>query len=257
MIDFKKKAMEIEGLVKLTREVVAVKLVHSKEEFNHYSGTELKRPLPYCVAVKCASLGHSIKLSNEMGGCRGSNRALGFCECGEEYRTGDSGYGLGLYASKEVAARVAGSMKICSPDTYGAIVKPLRLFEDKPDVVLLFAGPRESMRIMQGYTYTYGAADHLNISGNQAVCVEATVTPLKTNQINVSLLCSGTRFHAGWGDNELLAGLPAEKIEGFIQGLKGTVNAVEADDRKKEIEENLRRINSLDFEINYGKTYFK
>jgi uncharacterized protein (DUF169 family) len=80
---------------------------------------------------------------------------------------------------------------------------------------------------------------------------------METDQINVSLLCSGTRYHAGWSDNELLAGLPADKIDGFIQGLKGTVNAIEMDDRKKEIEESLRQINSLDFNINYGKTYFK
>ena len=256
-MDLKKQAMEIEALVKLTRGIVGVKLVHSEEEFCRFNGIDLLHPLSFCVAVKCASLGHSIKLKRQMGGCKGSNRALGLCECGPEYKSGDNGCRLGLYGSKEIASNVACAMPICSDDTYGVIIKPLGLFEEKPDVVLMFSNPREGMRMMQGYTYVYGVADHINISGNQAVCVEATVTPMKTNQINVSLLCSGTRYHAGWSDNELLAGLPADKLEGFIQGLKGTVNAIEMDDRKKEIEESLRQINCLDFKINYGKTYFK
>ena len=42
-----------------------------------------------------------------------------------------------------------------------------------------------------------------------------------------------------------------------IAGLKGTVNAVEEDQRKREIEAGLSKTESLDFEINYGKTYYK
>ena len=175
-------------LLNLKRKIVGVKLVYSKKEFEEYAGVELKKPMAYCVAVKAATEGHAIKLSRKTGGCMGSNRALGLTACSKDFKTGKSGYRLGLYKDESIAASVASVEPICENKTYGVIVKPLDMYEKAPDVVLIFANTRESMRIMQGYTYMKGLAKNLSMSGNQAVCVEATVTPLKTQDINVSLL---------------------------------------------------------------------
>lgn len=244
-------------LLKLQREIIGIKLVYSKEEFKEYSGVELKKPMAYCVAVKAATKGHAIKLTRTTGGCAGSNRALGLTACNTDFMTGISGCNLGLYKDTIVAASVACDEPRCEDKTYGVIIKPLDMYEKDPDVVLIFANTRESMRIMQGYTFINGLAKYLNMSGNQAVCVEATVAPLKTQDINVSLLCSGTRYRAKWSEGEVLTGIPFGMVQDIIEGLKGTVNAVEEDHRKQEIEVGLLKTGSLDFEINYGKTYYK
>lgn len=256
-MDIRKTARKLEVLLKLDRKIVGVKLIHNREEFMRYEGRELVRPMGYCVAVKCASKGHSIKLTRSTGGCAGGNRALGLTECGPDFKSGVGGHRLGLYRTPEVAAGVAGEVPICAPDTYGVVVKPLEEFEEAPDVVLIISDSREAMRILQGYTYIYGLTKGLCMSGNQAVCVEATVTPLVTKELNVSMLCSGTRYHAGWKDTEVITGLPWEKAAGLAAGLAGTVNAVEMDERKKEIEAGLQALEELDFVIEYGKTYFK
>lgn len=257
MMTIQELTQKLNIFLKLDKKVVGVKLIHSEEEFNKYDGRELSNPLAYCVAVKSASCGHSIKLTRQTGGCMGSNRALGLSTCNPEFKQGISGYRLGIYETPEIAASVANSVPICTDDTYGVIVKPLEEFEYNPDVVLIISNTREAMRILQGYTYAYGLTKGLNMSGNQAVCVEATVTPMITKEMNVSMFCSGTRFHAGWKDTEVMSGIPYEKLEGVIKGLKGTVNAIEMNERKQEIEEALKASGELDFVIDYEKTYFK
>lgn len=250
-------AKELKALLKIDREVVGVKLVYSKENYYKYSGEELNKPLSYCVAVKSASLGHSIKLNKKTGGCLGGNRALGLSEINDNFKSGKNGYDLGLYKNREISKSVANEIPKLENDTYGIIIKPLQFFEAPPDVVLIISNTREAMRILQGYTCTYGLLKDISMSGNQAVCVEATLHPIKTNEMNISMFCSGTRYKCGWKESEVISGISISKIEGLIEGLKYTVNAIEMNDRKKEIEKDLKKLESLDFEVDYEKTYFK
>lgn len=250
-------AAKIDGLLELQRKVVGIKLVKTKKEYCKHEAVELKKPLAYCVAVKCAMSGYSIRLSQKTGGCIGSNRALGLTEPTPQFFDGTRGCKMGLFKDKKIASSVAASIPICPADTYGIIIKPIELFEDNPDVVLIVALPRTMMRILQGYTYNYGLAEGMHMSGNQAVCVECTATPMNTGSINVSMFCSGTRYRAGWKDTESMIGIPFNKFYGTVHGIENTVNAVECDDRKKKIENNLRLSNNLEIEIQYGKTYYK
>ena len=233
---------------------VGIKIAMSFKEYNRFDGKELKRKINYCVAVKSASLGHSIKMTEETSACPGSTRSLGFNNDLEEFLSGQEGLELGLYKNKEVSKEVASKIQMLSADTYGVIIKPLEYFEENPDIVLLVAKPREIMRVLQGYSYTYGL-DNYSLSGNQAVCVEATATPIIKNKLNISMFCSGTRHYAAWSDDKLLAGVPYSKYFGFIDGLIKTVNPTEYDERKKEIEQVFIKYD-VGEKIIYGETYF-
>ena len=250
-------AEKLNILLDLDHPPVGVRFLYSKEEFDRCEGILPKKPLMYCRAVRAACSGHRIRLSREKGGCRGSNRALGLTEPDDSYWTGESGCGLGLYKDKETAACVAGENPILPPVTYGLLIQPLSFFTCDPDVVILVANSRETMRILQGYTYEYGLCHGFNMSGNQAVCVEATVTPALRQELNVSMLCSGTRHHARWKTDQIMTGVPAAKAEGLVSGLIGTVNAIEYDGRKTEIEDAFRANGYEDIGVIYGKTYFK
>ena len=248
---------KISGLLELQRKVVGIKLVRSEVEYSAYEAIEVVKPLRYCVAVKSAMAGHSIKLSRQTAGCAGGNRALGLIDPPPQFFNGTHGRKMGLYTNETIASSVATSVPICSPDIYGVVIKPIELFEADPDVVLIVAFPRTIMRILQGYTYHFGLAEGMHMSGNQAVCVECTVTPIKTGNMNVSMLCSGTRYSARWKDTECMAGISFQRFYGTVQGIESTVNAVESDDRKKKIEESLGSSKNLEIEIEYGKTYYK
>lgn len=245
------------GLLELKRKAVGVKIVTTKEEYDRYTGLELTKSIHYCVAVRSAMAGHSIKLTASTSGCPGGNRALGFDKPTDDFYSGVRGKKMGLYRDETVAASVANSVPICSPDTYGLIIKPIELFEESPDVALIMATTRTMMRVFQGYTYNFGLAKDLNISGNQAVCLECTVNPLKNNGINISTLCSGTRYNAAWDDTELMVGIAFEKFCDLVDGIEKTVNPIEPDENKKRIESILKPSNNLEIEVEYGKTYYK
>lgn len=255
-MNIKEIANNLNILLDLDREIVGIKVLKSLEEYNQYEGRQLVSPISYCVAVKSATLGHCLKINSTTSGCFGGNRALGFSSPGEDYFSGVRGCGLGLYKDEKVAAKVAHELENLTTDTYGAIIKPLMAFENMPDVILIVSNTREAMRVLQAYTYEYGLTKGFKLSGNQAVCVEATSFPMNTKELNISMFCSGTRHKAHWGSDEVIIGVPIEKAEGLINGLKGTVNAIEYNDRKNEIQKGLESINSLDFEIDYSKTYF-
>jgi len=248
-------AEKLKGLLALGRKAVGVKLV-KEHQYESFAARGLTKPLHYCVAVKCAMAGHCLKMARDTSGCPGGDRALGFIAPPAQFYSGVHGRNLGLYKNEQIASAVACSVPLMPPDTYGIVVKPLDRFESDPDVVLIAAESSAIMRVLQGYTYTYGLPEGMRMSGNQAVCVECTVTPMKTGSVNVSMMCSGTRHAAHWKDTESMLGISFDRLYGTIEGIEETVNAVEADGRKKQIEAALRENKLLDIEVEYGRTYY-
>ena len=256
-MQFKRDVDKLYCLLALDNRLVGVRFVYTKEDYDKYQALECKRPIPYCGAVRAASKGHGIKITKQTAGCAGSNKSIGFAEPPESFFSGEAGKALGLYETQSVAAQVARAVPMMPMGTYGIVVKPLENFEFPPQVVLIICNPREMMRVMQGYTYTYGLASGISFSGNRAVCVESTVTPIVNDTINVSVFCGGTRFRARWNDNDMMVGIPVSKFHGTVNGILQTVNPMELDGRKEEIERGLRHTDNLDVRIVYGKTYFK
>lgn len=240
----------------LERRIVGVKLLYQEDEYRAIAGVGPKTPIAYCQAIRAATAGNSVKLVRENSGCAGSSRALGFVPPAAAYYTGEAGMRLGLYANQNVARSVASTLSICHRSLYGVAVKPLEDFEVEPDVVMLITNTREAMRVLQGYTHVYGMQRNFCMTGNQAICVECTSYPYLQQSINLSMLCSGTRHKAAWQDGELAIGIPYAQFAGVVQGLQGTVNAIERNQRKAEIEVALRAEDLLDMEVEYGKTYF-
>ncbi len=161
---------------------------------------------------------------------------------------------MGLYSDEKISSEVAQKMALCRPGAYGIIVKPLEMFEENPDVVLMITDSNNCMRLLQGYTYFYGMQDKFCMTGNQAVCV--TAIPILTDNINLSMFCSGTRFLAKWKEYEVAVGIPYKKFARVIEGVRLTVNAVESDERKEVIALRLGQLGYEREEIVFGDTYY-
>lgn len=244
------------ALLELERKIVGVKLAKSREEYEHFEAKEIVSPVAYCVAVKTAMKGISLKFTKKTSGCIGCTRALGLEPASDSFYDGSQACSLGLFKKQEIAASVSEQMKICPPDTYGVIVKPLELFEEEPDLVLMVGNSKNVMRIIQGYTYVYGMQPNFNLTGNQAMCAECSSYPLMTDAINISMFCSGTRFLAKWKETEVAVGMPYHRFSKVVEGIRLTVNAVEMDNRKHVIKEKLEKLGYDGNEIRFDYTYY-
>ena len=240
----------------LKRKIVGVKFLFDQEEFNQADAKPLTVKMPYCVMVKRAMLGNKIKAVFENFGCLSSARTLGLMEANDFFSSGRHYRKLGLYQNLVVAKNTLQQMTICQHKAYGVMIMPLEEFIDEPDVILVVSSPYQAMRVIQAYTYVYGVHTAFKMSGNQALCSECTAYPFENNSINVSMLCAGTRFMAGWGDDELAIGFPFNKFLPIIDGLYATLNLTEPDRKKAPIESRLQERQRDDMDIEYGKNYY-
>lgn len=242
--------------LELDRKIVGVKFLFNDEEFCQATAMSIEAPMHYCAMVKAATAGNSVKAAAASFGCPGAARALGIMEPEEFFVSGQHYNRLGLYQDLTTAKNARNNMTFCQHKAYGVVVKPLEEFQEAPDIVLIITNPYNAMRILQGYTYIYGIHTAYKLSGNQALCSECTAYPFESNNINISMLCGGTRNKAGWRDDELALGLPFNRFIAVVDGIYKTVNIMEPNRNKSKIEEKLKQHELTDLEIEYDKNYF-
>jgi uncharacterized protein (DUF169 family) len=242
--------------LKLDRKIAGVKFLFDEEEYCRAEAKKLKAKLPYCVMVKAAMSGKSVKALLENFGCLSSARALGVLAVDEMVSSGRHYRRLGLYQDFATSKNVQQNMTMCRHKAHGVMIKPVEEYVEAPDVVLIVTNPYNAMRIIQGYTHIYGYHTSYKMAGNQAVCSECTAYPFESNNINVSLLCSGTRRMGKWGDDELGVGLPFNKFTSVIDGLCATLNPTEPNEKKAEIASRLKEQGETDLEIEYDRNYY-
>jgi uncharacterized protein (DUF169 family) len=236
--DFRRAVDRLYCSLELERRAVGVAFVYSEEAFNREEILLPKKPINYCQMVSAASYGHAMKATKDEIKCMSGCRTLGLSHLDEKNANGENWARLGLYKDETIAKSIRESLTYNKKDVYGIIVKPLEMYEECPDVILIVSVPYQIMRIMQGYAYSYGMPT-VNMLGNQAICYEATARVHVTNEINCSLLCIGTRHRSSWKDDEMVVGIPKSKFIDTVSGIWQTINSMESDENKRKIERKL------------------
>ena len=239
----------------LDRKIVGIKLLKNSVEFERADAIQLKGPINYCQMVAAAVHGNPIKAKNENFSCRSGARVLGIDPTDQFNSQGEKWAQLGMYKNETVAREVRSGLTYSEEKQYGVLISPIEQMEDFPDVVQIIANPYNCKRIVQGYAYHYGMPKSINMIGNQAICLECTGRPYVVKDMNISLLCIGTRHRAGWRDDEMAVGIPGEQIACVADGLINTINLMENDQKKKAIEEKLKE-KSIPFQMRYHYNYY-
>jgi uncharacterized protein (DUF169 family) len=251
-----KLVVKVNCVLELERKIVGIKFLFSKDAFAVEAAKGIQKKIPYCVLVKSAMSGRSLKATGEDLACIAGARALGLKEIDDVHRSGQTGRRLGLYRDLATAKKVRDGMSYCDHRAYGVAIKPLAAFTQEPDVVMVVTSPYNVMRIIQAYSFFYGIRTNFKMTGNQAVCSESTAYPYLSNDINVSLLCIGTRHRAGWKESELAVAFPFNRFERIAEGLMDTVNIMESNQKKKLIEQKLQQNPIDDFTLEYDHNYY-
>lgn len=252
----------IESLLQLDYKVVGVKFFFEKEEYDLFPAKENTHRMSYCTVVKRASGGQCQKVRQAHQACPGGEVALGFTEQSEGHISGRRRYFQKTYRNMGVSRKISKNMVYCQHKLYGISVMPLEEYNQEPDVVIIVCNPFNAMRISQGYAYNYGHIENIKFAGMQAICQECTSLPYENDQLNISMLCSGTRMLGKWGENDLAVGMPFRFLEDVIKGIKQTVNPLERNKNKeiiknKLIENNLDRQLEISFNQNYDDNVYK
>lgn len=245
------------SLLGTKRKAVGIKFLFDKKEYDDFDADENKGMMPYCTMVRNATNGRSVKANIDHFACVTSARALGLIKPNNDAISGRVHREMGVYSDLTISRSVAKDMVYCEHEIYGVGIKPLEEYTEEPDVLIIVTNPLNVMRILQGYTYHNGQVKTIKMAGMQAICQECTSYPYETNTINTSMMCSGTRHVAQWGEDEMAVGIPYNKFKYVVDGIRNTVNPMEKNDRKEKIEKRLteNNLHSL-IDIEYNKNYY-
>jgi uncharacterized protein (DUF169 family) len=143
---------------------------------------------------------------------------------------------LGLFESMEAAAKTTEQMPRLEQGKIRAVAAaPLEDAKLKPDVVIIEDKPEKIMWISIASIYKTGGRLSFNSAVFQACCVDVTVIPYVTKNINVSLGCYGCRGSTDITDDECLAGIPIEKLEEILTSLKALSLKAMSEARQKRV----------------------
>ncbi len=216
----------------------------------------LKGSMSFCAMSRLASLGRGRKANKSNICCPGALETFRYAEPGTEAVSGKRLHGMGLYATRKLAADVQSSMAKLSKPCFGISTIPLPECARSPVSLFLVVDAYQAMRLTQGWAYHHGEMRDMSVVGNRGVCSEGVARPLNTGSPNLTPLCANTRHTAKWQDGELGFGLPFDGVESLVDGLIHTIPAVEPEKRRQSIIERSEKA-GLDLYIPPGKCYFQ
>ncbi len=247
---------KVKKILQFKREIIGVKFIHYKEQYDKNETKEYGLRTTYCNMVKRAMDGSHFKLTKENFFCDYGAYALGLKKPDISIVTGNSYAVCGLYESHSIAREITEEMRYLQHEVYGVEMGPLQDMESA-DVVIIVTEAVNIMRILQGYAYKFGYPKHLRTIGNQAACSDLTAKPYFNNDLNISLMCEGARKYMKCSSGELGVSMPVNQFDDVVEGIIMTVNPVA---NKKEKDELLSRLHSedelgivIDKDTNYGK----
>lgn len=254
-MDIKQSVDLIESYLDLDRKPVGIKFFFDKDEFENFDVAQRDRKVTYCNSVQLASKGKSMKLTKENQACPNGAMALKMKDIPEPMASGKGRFSKHIYKDVETSKSISDNMLFLKEEPAGIAVMPLENFMEAPDVVILVGSTYNVMRLIQGHGYFNGYTNNLRTVGLQAVCQDLTTYVYNTQDINISLLCPGTRLVADWQPNEMGLGIPFNKWYEVVQGVIETTNPFERDKNKQAIVKRLKERGLDATGIIFGQNY--
>ncbi len=244
----------IESYLELDRKPVGVKFFFDKNGFDNFDLPQREYKVTYCNSVQLASKGQAMKLTKENQACPNGAMALKMKDVPEPMASGKGRFSKNIYHSVEISKSISDEMVFMKEEPAGIAVMPLENYTENPDVVIVVGKPYNIMRLIQGHGYFNGYTSNLRTVGLQAVCQDLTTYPYNTKDINITLLCPGTRLVANWQEHEIGIGIPFEKWMEIVEGVIETTNPFERNHNKEGIEKRLteRNLDTSDLKFNHN-----
>ncbi|WP_163653694.1 DUF169 domain-containing protein [Listeria sp. PSOL-1] len=248
----------INYLLALDREIVGIYFLHHKEDFERFDAPQPKKQATYCRFVQKATAGEPFKIDANNLACKAAAISLGLIDEMDKQTDIERYVHMDVYQNLAVSKQVLDEMVGCQKKNAGIGILPISYWKKDPNIVLVITNPHNAMRMVQGNVYHNGQLTNIKMAGMQGICQETTSFPYESGQMNISLMCSGTRHVARWKDTELSVGFPFSIFIQVVCGLEKTMNSMELIEKKRTIIERLEEGNDFDFyDVRKKENYFR
>jgi len=215
-----KASHSLRELLKLKWSPIGVKLIKNNEDLNDIPELSPQR-IRYCQLLMKAKKGESATLMRENISCPAAAAALGLSPLPEKISSGEMLETMGLFTARAAAATTMAQMPRLEQGRIKAVAAaPLEKAKFTPDVVIIEDQPEKIMWINLAAIHETGGRLFFNSAVFQACCVDVTVVPYLTKNVNVSLGCYGCRDATDIADGECLVGIPIERLDGILESIE-------------------------------------
>lgn len=218
MTDYAKISATLKEALHLTGSPVAVKLVSSPDQIPE-GIPEIEETVRHCRMVSLAREGKVFFAPDAKHQCGGGAWVLGLREIGPSMASGEHYLKLGKYSSLGASKRTVYNVPALPLSTYATVYAPLEKATFIPDVVIIFANPFAMLKLAQSALFRLGGRIYPEFAGIQSICSDATAYVYQNGEPNFSLGCDGSRKFSGIADEEMVAGLPAERLEELAEAV--------------------------------------
>jgi uncharacterized protein (DUF169 family)/NAD-dependent dihydropyrimidine dehydrogenase PreA subunit len=177
--------------------------------------------LRYCQSLMAARRGKSLLMPASCHACPDGTNILGLTEIPRKLASGELYIRFGKLDSVEAARQmIAERPHLEARSIQATLVTPLQEAVVTPDVVAVIAQPEQMMWLCMAASYYTGRRFNFKVSGYNAQCVETTLIPYTTQEINISLGCYGCRASSDISDDLMFMGIPLSQMPGLVKGLE-------------------------------------
>ncbi len=216
---YKEFSAILDSILRLRWKPVAVTLIEKGDPLPHVPVPRVR--LRYCQSLIMARRGKQILMPPSSHSCPDGASILGLTKIPPKLASGDIYFKLGKLSSREAALTLVNSRpKLPEESIRATLVTPLDDPVMKPDVIAVMAPPETMMWLCMASTYFTGRRGIFQMGSYNAQCLETTLHPYIAREMNLSLGCYGCRAISDLSDDLMFMGVPLERMEQLLEGLK-------------------------------------
>jgi len=215
--EMSKKIMDTLGLRTEPVAITLIKKGHPLPEGYH----EPETPIRHCQSIMRARKGEMLVVPSAKQACPVGGSALGLVPLPDKVKSGEFHHTMGMYESTGAAANTVAARKHLDQGSMVATaLSPLSKTKIDPDVVVITGTPEQVFWLIPAATtFSVGGRVTVDMAAIQASCVDSTVIPYVTGNVNISLGCFGCRKTTDILPEEMLVGIPSKKLPEILMAL--------------------------------------
>jgi len=211
-------SQKLEDILGLDTFPMAVKIIKTEDPL-----PDIRLPTQnsrYCQLLMLAKKGETMMIDAEKIACPAAKAALGLGPLPDKIATGEMLCALGLFTNKEAAAKTMRAIPRLELGWVKAVVAgPLKDFSMEPDIVVIESIPEHIMWLGLARNFKEGGRLTFNSSIFQAECVDVTIVPYLTGEINMTPGCYGCRQATDTPPEHMFIGIPAKLLPEIVESL--------------------------------------